>query len=242
MLKNSMLLMTAALVVVSFSIISCETDEDNKIAKAQKCLDEANSEADGAKCAGMVSGINSKQAKRIVCASNFITQGFLMSTFGDIFDSLEEDSGSGNPAMDMAAELAFEKSGTPGVTDTDDSAFAVETDAICRATNSPGLAMLSSYALIATVGKRIENDFGGANSFEEGLENFDQMTPAEQTAVAGATKDMAEEYCADGTGDEEICGPVEDAVESGATDEEIAVCMGWYLAGADPATRPAVCN
>jgi hypothetical protein len=137
-----------ALIALSSLLISgCgkETDAD-KIADAQACLDQATP-SNVSDCVDKVSGVSGKGAELIRCVAVYVKQEKTAAdTIEDLFNAIQTPGGGSSALMTGMTPLIFSKYSP--TENKDDAADAADH---CNASNSPGLAMLSTLSLTATV-------------------------------------------------------------------------------------------
>lgn len=223
--------------VLSFVSAGCETDNDNKVAKAQQCLDRAKTPAAAEVCLGDVGGITSAKASKIRCAAIYLMRGFTESKFESAFDSIINKSGSGDPLTGMMTQLAFAngQGNRANGTALSDASYAMSE---CTNSGSVGLTMLSG---ITATGTSIANLIPGwdANNPPSAtdatlistLQNLASNSgSAEAQATMGtAVLAISNTYCAvSDAGNAEVCGQVKQAVVSGNGN---AAAIGKAIAG-----------
>ena len=85
--------LVVGMVVLSFGLLSCEEDEDNKLAKAQQCLDGLNdgsAVAEAQACAEKVSGLSSPASYVIRCSVGFFVGNVRTTKIAQAFDAYED--------------------------------------------------------------------------------------------------------------------------------------------------------
>ena len=217
----SRLLLLAGLCVV---LAGCETESDNKVAKAQQCLDNAKTPAAAEVCLNDVGGISSAKASKVRCAAIYLMRGFTESKFESAFDSIINKSGSGDPLTGMMTQLAFVngQGNRANGTALSDASYAMSE---CTNSGSVGLTMLSG---ITATGTSIANLISGWNpnsppsatdatliSTLQSLASNAGNAEAQQT-MGTAVLAISNTYCAvSDAGNSEVCGQVKQAVISG---------------------------
>lgn len=220
---------------------SCTFDSDQeKIADAQACLDKATSTTARA-CLARIEGVTQAKAYGIRCSVEYIERGFddlnkLIGIFGPISGG---EGSTANPLVSAMAGLAF-----------DTRANAQLTQSYCTLSNSPGLVLLSSFSVMATV-------VGGASGILDDLQNpnisdedkqaaledaWKNLSQEEDKAVIGQTaKGLAAVYCAgEESASDPVCADMQQAIGANESDEVVGEklsCIMSYsqeqLAGTD---------
>lgn len=140
---------TAFIGIVALGLLGCETDNDNKIAEAQACLDAARSAGEGTACISKVDGIDSPQASLIRCAGTYIQRDFLTATFTQAYEKLKNPPAGKDATLAMVSYVAF--NGASAVTGRAASADADYVVSECQKSGSGGLAWLAATTKVATV-------------------------------------------------------------------------------------------
>ena len=85
--------LTISILLLGFlaTLTSCETDEDNKIAQAQACVDSANAGSVGS-CRQFLNGLSSTESYILRCSIDFIEQGFTASAMASAFRNLSNST------------------------------------------------------------------------------------------------------------------------------------------------------
>jgi hypothetical protein len=121
-------------------LFGCEEKNDDKIYKAQRCLDNSTSETVD-NCVEMVSGITSGQAYQIRCSADFLRADINNDTILDAIEELDNDNGSSSDATvtffkffkfedTAAADVAIENCTLTGSQTYRDLALAAKTATI----------------------------------------------------------------------------------------------------------------
>ncbi len=218
------------LTALTFAIVlaGCETEDDNKIAKAIQCLDEisgsgTSAEEDAKDCYDEVDGVDSADASYIRCVAIFNMRGKFTSNFITAFQALEDTEGStNNTNIEMMSEIAF--FGVDSQTDNSATDDADEVFSECEDADSPGHVMLAAVTQVGTV---IAAVAGGtsAGALDGALGG---LSGADEAEIGEAAQTAWDNYC-DGssTDNNEFCAALEDA---GADDGLSAEALGAALA------------
>lgn len=131
-----------------FMVIGCEQTDDDKISKAQKCLDLARVPADAATCSAIITGINSEKANRIRCALAVLENGTTQTEIINAFKAM--DGGTEDPVIEVATVLGLGDVDASGTVDAADVAVAQNIKNICYTTESKGLRTVAELILFGT--------------------------------------------------------------------------------------------
>lgn len=226
------------LATLSTLLLSCENEENNAIAKAQKCLDTA-SQATASSCFTMVAGYDSQKANIIKCSAKFIEGGVdtdrLVTAYKQITDSTAADKTSL-----YFAYLAFSGGSA--------SSVASEAKSYCGRTGVDGLVYLSNMAYAATALSVAAGGFTLTNATTLATELntiLDQCQDADLTVdttcntavtqIAEIIPTVADVYCTGGNEDSDICTDINSAVDSyGSNMGQALLCL---LDGKTPAAN-----
>lgn len=209
----------SALSVASLTILAlsaCETDEDNKIAKAQACLNNATASS-VSNCTAMISGLSSARSYLIRCSADFIAQGFGdPDKFAQAFSALqdEETGSSGSPMLSMLGHMAF-----------DSTANANQAFSNCTASGVKGMTMFASMVRMSTI---ITNASAVVPSGPDGSYTPEDMADVLQD---GSFDDQSDEelgesviaahgaYCQEiNESNAEMCNDLQSAIDNGSGD------------------------
>ena len=89
-----------------FTNIACETEEDNKIAQAQACLDNAIPST-ASNCTTFITGLTSTDSYAIRCAADFIAGGLTSARIISAVGQMQDKSGGTDPALTLMGIVAF---------------------------------------------------------------------------------------------------------------------------------------
>lgn len=217
--NNTLLFMTAAL------FIGCAESDADKVGDAQFCLDNLadTSQTNVDACTASLSGIESKDAYMVRCSANFIIEGFAdPNKFISAFDQLKSNTGT-NPTTAMMSVLTFKSQPTPPQNQT----FAQTTFDYCKASESAGAILISSFSNIATL--IVTSASNAAALLTSGSISPTQMATAlaelnnSSDSTLGATAEAAyATSCANSEqSNAQLCETLEAAVSSGTSTADI---------------------
>ena len=137
------ILLTAFLAV---PFTACKKANNDDVAEAQACLDHTNA-AGALSCMDKVAGVNSEAADLVRCSAIMIYESFASPVkIANIATQMQNSSGSGTASSVAIGLLVFsEGSGSSSALDMANQAFSY-----CLASQSKGMLLLASMALIAT--------------------------------------------------------------------------------------------
>lgn len=154
---------------IGISLISCESSKDDKINKAQACLNSANVPGDAGTCLNIINGISGEKAARIRCALTFLQNGLTQSKIIDTFKDLKE------PVDPNKSSFAYLYSGLGIGNDGSGGFIASATDKadeqllICQESNSPGMTSLAHISRLGTHAQKYADLAGD-------IDNLDNLT------------------------------------------------------------------
>lgn len=189
-MKKSNMVFLALILSVSFMSVGCETENDNKEAQGQACLDNA-SQSTAQTCMDLVEGVTSSKASLVRCGSIYLLQGFTTQTFTNAFDALKSPPAGQNTTLAMMSYVSF--SNTGGRNPTNDANFALSE---CQKSGSGGLAWLASSTKVAT----LLNVAGGGALTPGDAASFEGQLGSVPDADLGAAALVAyDSYCGTGS-------------------------------------------
>ncbi len=207
---------------LSVVLISCETEEDNTIAKAQKCLDQASPNS-AAECRGMVGDLQSAASYAIRCAARFIENGLTTAKVADAMSSSKEQAGAVDPAASMMVMISFTSTAQVNLTYAD-----------CQKSESASYLYLANLAKIGTaittisapLQTHIQNGTTPTQAEIDTALGALAGDPAGQTSLGEAALSIAGTKCANGETDDvctKINKAIADAGGAGATAQQIGL-------------------
>jgi hypothetical protein len=220
----------ATILLVTTILVSCNSaDEQDALAKAQKCLDEVpQSNPPAAEdCMHHIDKYTGQQASIIKCSIKMVSGGLMENKVLRAFDALENDSITNKEAAFMAVMSLDRPNLTAGL------AKAQEANVYCQESGVPGLMYLANVIVAGTGIAKIVSDLGGTlteNStpaeiqaaMNAMLADCTGATPSASCstnlAVVGtAVATLSTQYCATGDADEGVCKKVNDATAAAGT-------------------------
>lgn len=227
MLKQCAL--SAAVLLLSISLMGCEDKELDDLAKAQDCLDKVSDAnyASAETCLSYVAKYDSQQANIIKCSGKFLAGGLTTSKIVDAYKEYEDaDAGASKDGI-FIGYLAL----TP-------SSKAKEAAPFCRKTGVDGFIYLAELAVVGSV----MGSIGGVD-FTDGvteaelttIANTCQATPAncEPEVLAEAATNLAESYCASPSAEtDDVCQDINSTIsQANGNNDEIAKALTCFLSG-----------
>ncbi|MEK6555236.1 MAG: hypothetical protein AABZ31_08350 [Bdellovibrionota bacterium] len=182
--KILVLLVCGAIVTTTLS--SCEEEEDNKVAKAQKCLNDltdASSDAEAQACMDKISGIESTGAYTIRCSATFFMGGLTTSKIVDAF-KLHSDAAANEKEAVLIENLSLSS-----------TAEANAAYDFCEKTGIPGLLKIAALVQIGTM---VSSQAGGDISAQiDACIANPGTNPGEcdLTSIASSALVLADSYC-----------------------------------------------
>jgi hypothetical protein len=197
---------------------SCEEKDDNKISRAQACLDKLDDSAGDAvtqaqACENIVAGMNTAESYVIRCSVDFIYGGLVTSAILAAYDAYK--AATSHQVATLIGALS--QSGVTEAQTTVDN---------CKKTGVPSLDYLATISYVGT-------------QMTDGSSNTDPATfPADCAAgspalcanqeVGTALISMSERYCIGDTANNSTCKAVLSAIKS-TGGNPIAVASAFFL-------------
>jgi hypothetical protein len=199
-----------------FFLVGCEKGDDDKVARAQACLDSATN-VTASQCETIVEGVTGAGAAAIRCSVAFITQGFTATRFANAFVALKPQTAGQNATLAMMAYLVF----NVGSSNADRITRANTAVSHCTETGLGGMMMFANFAKASTI-------LAAGMSPALTLDSANPPTPAQLQAnlasftgsdadLGSAITGVASIYCGptSSTNTATFCGPVNSASVSG---------------------------
>jgi hypothetical protein len=208
---------------------SCKTNQENDdLAKAQKCLDEVTDPSQAESCLTMVGDYSSQQALVLKCGIILTWGGLMENKVIAAYNALKDNSQTNKAASFMAA-IALDK------TDINVGyARAQQADPYCQATGVPGLKYLSgvilagSYmnvSIAAVTGSPVDiTDPAALNTAVNdyitkcGANPPDASCPADASTLGSAALGLSSSYCSGSGANQDVCNQIDGAVNSAGGD------------------------
>ncbi len=189
-------------------VIGCETDEDNTIAKGQKCLDSATASS-ASDCLAMMGGLESAESYSIRCAARFIMNGLTTARVADAVESLKTTTAGQDPAGIMMGMFAFQ------TTAAADLAYAD-----CNRSGSASFIYIGQVARMGTIITSVDPAIAAAIAAGTPIPPADidaaiaaTIGDAAKEASLGATAvALAATQCSDPTKNVEVCTQINAAI------------------------------
>lgn len=198
--------------------VGCETEDDNKLASAQECLDnlrDSDAPSVAQNCANKVAGLSSPESYVIRCSVDFFLGGVTSSDITDAFNAYETA-----PANLKAATLMA------GFAQTS-PAFAQTTFDDCVKSEVPSLIYI---ATISQVGTLMTDASGGSTDPAVFLPICaGGGSPCDEVAIGTAVTTMYSSYCIGDAADTSVCKDIATAIAAGGSDP-VAVANALYAA------------
>lgn len=187
--------------------LSCESEDINKTAQGQACLDSATS-ADAQACADKVSGIESPAASRIRVGVLYLQQGFNKDRFKSAYDSLKVQTAGQDQTVGLISHIKFAATNpSTGATPANDSISAL---AEAKKTGSGGLLWLATATRIGTLAGGAVGDYANTAA---GIASADAAT------LGALALDVNNSYCKDSSAQSSTaCKEFSKAVADGGSD------------------------
>jgi hypothetical protein len=199
------------LAVCGVILMACEQGDDDRLARAQACLDRST-QTTVSECEAMVEGIAGSAAGLIRCSANFITQGFTGSRFANAFKVLKETQTGINSTVAMVSYLVF----TVGGNDTARRAAAAIAVTNCTSSGLKGMIMFANFAATATelsVGLTIDPD-----NPPDPADLQANLAAGDDTTIANSVTAINSVYCSGSSStNAAFCATIADAADEGSS-------------------------
>ncbi len=189
-----------SLALITSGLVGCEEKDDDKVSKAQKCLDEALVPGDAAACEAMIVGINNEKANRIRCSLAVLESGTTQSEIISAFQAM--DTGTEDPVVELATILGVGDQDSSGTVDAADEAVAENIKNVCYASESKGLRTVAQLILFGTRAQVAAEALGDPEDPEDVADNILLMPAAEAGEFANDVFDL---YCVPEFSNTDIC-------------------------------------
>lgn len=194
MATKKLALLLSLLIGTSVLLVSCESDEDNKIALAQECLNDLTDSSTNPEiqaCIDKVSGIETPQAYTIRCSARFLSGGLTTSKIVTAFKDYD-DAPANEKEATLIDNLALTSVGAA------DAAYAD-----CAKTNVPGLLYIASLTRVGTL--IVVNGAGGGD-IQQAIDNCESGAQnCNLTAIAESVLTLSDLYCKGDAAQEQVC-------------------------------------
>jgi hypothetical protein len=208
--KKIGILLTVALALTAFTT-GCEEDADNKMAAAQKCLDDLNdvtsTNTDALACEAKIAGIETPESYVVRCGVRFFVGGLKTSTILAAFDAYENAAENDQASVLMDA---LSQSDATAAQNTFDS---------CKKSGVSSLIYISSASLAGTM----VADLGVGATLDDRI-NSCIAGNCNDTQVGTAVIALSNSYCVGDAKETPVCSEIASAISAAGG------------ANADPAT------
>ena len=198
---------------IALVFTACSSDRE-KLGDAQACMDSADA-TNVDECLTKIDGITTSQSYLIRCGAIYIKEGFdSAEKISSAFQNLEQ----GNSVVDFFSVLAFD--GEDAETNMN---LAIE---YCNQSGSSGFVFLTSMVTVATtlslsITGFDPDDPNAAEQIQAKIDNGEDISQAEEVAIGAAARNASGSYCSEDDADDQLCSDFNNAIASGASDEEI---------------------
>lgn len=196
-------------------LIGCESEEDNKVAMAQACLDSASG-TQAAECMHQVDGIESAEASRIRCGGVYMMRGFGLTTFKNAYNQLKNPTSGGDPILGLVSFVAFDTTidSFTGLNGVGDSSYLMSE---CGKAGAPGLVWL---AFMTQFGSLVVADGGATVTIGDPTTwSAADLAGISATTVGNSALTVYNGYCKTGTAaSSPACTEINAAVAAAGTD------------------------
>jgi hypothetical protein len=219
--KNHFVALVVILASSLFALTGCEEDEDNKLAQAQKCMDnlkDTDSDATAQRCMDYVDGVSSAESYVIRCSAYFFIGGVSASELTSAFTAADNAS---NSAEKDAILINALKQDSVSESDT--------TFAACNASGVPSLMAIAAFSKLGTyvinlgsnadIGTALTNCYAGGSG---GVCN--------DAEIGSMISVIAPLYCTGDTADSSVCSDIATAIANAGGDAaQIAINLYQLL-------------
>lgn len=202
----------------TFLFLSCETNEQDAINRAQQCLDEATP-GNAYNCKLHIVGLESKEAYGIRCSANFLAEGLDSGSMATAFVRRDKTTTSQNPLLGMMGVLAFRS-----------MVVANETYSHCLKSGLSSFVMFASMARMSTkiaqysvvtisqTAKPTQEEMQDALNalIVDSASNDENKELIGESAVA-----ISSTYCTPENASSKVCQDIASAVNSGSSNIDI---------------------
>lgn len=207
--------------VLSLGLISCESEEDNKILAAQECFNDLADTASAAQvdaCMAKIAGIETQNAYTIRCSGEFLKGGLTTLKLVTAFDGYKTQPKANQEAY-LIEQLAL-----------DPNEFAADQAySDCAKTGTPGLNYIATLSRFGTKVKHL----GGGGTIATSISNcIATPTLCDNQAIGEMVVNMADLYCKGDAVQQQIC--IDIASAEAASGNDFAAIAAALLAQIQP--------
>jgi hypothetical protein len=200
------------------ALVGCETEDDNKLASAQDCLDnlkDTHPDSRALQCKNIVNGMRSPQSYVIRCSVGFFVGGVKATDVATAFEDYEEAEESEKAALLMV----MMRQDTP--------AEARETYNDCLLSKVPSLIYL---ATVSKTGTLLVDGAGGDTNPATLLAtcaNGGSGGVCEDEEIGESIINMYDSYCVGDAAENQVCSEMASAIAAGSGDPA-AIAIALY--------------
>ena len=200
------------LLVTLFSafLLSCEDDDVDKLAKAQKCLNSADSASDAESCKQHLSGLDSQQANIIRCSLEMMIGGISTTTFINAFKELEDNEAAEKELFLIAAL-------TQSTVDQAATSFSA-----CKKSNVESLIYIAGLSQVGTnlalgAGLNLSDPNFPTQAQVDEIITDCQASPSTcgASVIVDNLETISAGYCSGAKKDDDVCQEIEQSLGSG---------------------------
>ena len=238
---------------LGLSLLSCNQDEMDDLAKAQQCLDKVPQSDPGkaAACLPFVAKHTSQQANILKCSIYMTSGGLTENKMVAAYKAVDNTSNNNREAAFMSL-LALN---VPDVTTGYNT--AVTADGFCQLTGVPGLQYISGIIKIGsfmtkTMAAYSTIDFNDPAAVSTAVSDLitrcnadprDASCPTDLSGIGSSASVLAEGYCSADASDSEVCENINAAVDAAnGNPNAIGDAMMCYLGNKTYNVATGKCN
>lgn len=216
------------MLVMTFSLSSCEDEEANNIAKAQDCLDKITSTnfASAESCMEFVNKYDTQQANIIKCSVKLLAAGLTTQRIAKAYTAIS-DSTYTNKEAALISIFAL------------DATKATQAQGYCTKTQLNGFIYVANMVLIGsqmaaaaaaagipgyTYDPTVPSNFPTDAEVDAILDNCTSdftTTNCNHAAMGAAVETISESYCAGNNADTDVCKKINEAVTAAGGDQAL---------------------
>jgi hypothetical protein len=189
-----------SLLLPIITLSACETEEDNKLSKAQDCYNKAKNATEVNACLSIISSLNSTEANTLKCGMAMYIGGINSAKISTAFD---DKSSSSSTSANLLKNLVMTS------TTAADEAYEY-----CKASGSVGLFYIATLTKSATV---MEDIAGGASANPQELIDDCLGNASCKEQIGGLITDMAAQYCVGESAQNDVCKNALAAINAGGS-------------------------
>jgi hypothetical protein len=243
-----------AVATLSLSLLSCNQDEMDDLAKAQKCLDEVPQTAPrtATKCLAYVAKHTSQQANILKCSIYMTSGGLTENKMVAAYKAVDNDANNNREAAFMSLLALDEPSVTEGYP------IALEADKYCQLTGVAGLQYISGVIKIGsfmakTMAAYSTVNFNDPAAVTTAVNDLitkcnqtptrDPSCPTDLSDIGSSASALAVGYCSADASDSEVCENINAAVAaSNGNPSAVGDAMMCYLGNKTYNLTTGKCN